>query len=293
MIETIMFFAIGFLAATLAALAILPAVWRRAVRLTTRRIEGAIPVSMAEIQADKDQLRAGFAVAARKLELAVDHVRQRDGSLRAELGAASAALAVTASDAEAKAARIAELEAQQSATAERLALMEADLENRTAALDDVQQRLTRTEAELAAEAERLDERSSLAAGFQVENVALSTRIVELEQQLRVAGVRLTEAEGRHAERRSDEERTAGALTALRAQAESANGRAPDPADSAADAELRARIGDVAAEMVRITAVLEGPSSPIPGLIAGAPDGNGALPSLAERVRHLQQHAAAR
>ena len=60
MIEAIMFSALGFLAASLIALVLLSAVWHRAVRLTTRRIEGAIPVSMAEIQADKDQLRAEF-----------------------------------------------------------------------------------------------------------------------------------------------------------------------------------------------------------------------------------------
>ncbi|WP_204351678.1 hypothetical protein, partial [Klebsiella variicola] len=64
-IETAMVFALGFLLASLLALGLLGAVWRRAVKLTTRRVENAIPLSMAEIKADKDQLRAEFAVAAR------------------------------------------------------------------------------------------------------------------------------------------------------------------------------------------------------------------------------------
>ena len=72
MIEPIMYFGLGFLAATLLALIIMPFVHGRAERLTTRRLEAAIPVSMAEIQADKDQLRAEFAMSTRRLEMSVD-----------------------------------------------------------------------------------------------------------------------------------------------------------------------------------------------------------------------------
>ena len=59
MIEPIMFFGIGFLVASLFGLVLIPLVHNRAVRLTMRRLEAATPLSMAEIQADKDQLRAG------------------------------------------------------------------------------------------------------------------------------------------------------------------------------------------------------------------------------------------
>ncbi|MBI4045656.1 MAG: hypothetical protein HY371_02455, partial [Devosia nanyangense] len=55
-IENIMYFALGLLIAALLALAIMPAIWKRAVRLTKRRIEAATPMSMAEFRADKDQL---------------------------------------------------------------------------------------------------------------------------------------------------------------------------------------------------------------------------------------------
>ncbi|MEP9366655.1 hypothetical protein [Xanthobacter sp. VNH20] len=76
MIEQIMYFALGVLGATLVALMVLPAVWHRAVRLTTRRIEAAVPISMFEIQAEKDQQRAGFALNQRRLELQLDAVRE-------------------------------------------------------------------------------------------------------------------------------------------------------------------------------------------------------------------------
>ncbi len=76
-IENIMYFALGLLAAGLLALAIMPAVWRRAVRLTKKRIEAATPITMAEFRADKDQLRAEFALSTRRLEMNVEALRRR------------------------------------------------------------------------------------------------------------------------------------------------------------------------------------------------------------------------
>lgn len=72
-----MYFALGLLAAGLVALAIMPAVWRRAVRLTKKRIEAATPITMAEFRADKDQLRAEFALSTRRLEMNVEALRRR------------------------------------------------------------------------------------------------------------------------------------------------------------------------------------------------------------------------
>ena len=76
-IENIMYFALGLLVAGLFALIIMPAVWRRAVRLTKKRIEAATPITMAEFRADKDQLRAEFALSTRRLEMNVEALRRR------------------------------------------------------------------------------------------------------------------------------------------------------------------------------------------------------------------------
>src|SRR5437870_7170608 len=86
MVEPIMYLAIGFLVSTLLGLAIVPLVHNRAVRLTTRRLEAATPLSMAEIQADKDQLRAEFAMSARRLEMSVDQLKAKTTTQLAELG---------------------------------------------------------------------------------------------------------------------------------------------------------------------------------------------------------------
>ncbi len=67
-IEEGLFFALGFCSAALLAFACLPAVWRRALRLTTRRLERLVPLSGEEVAADRDALRAGFAVEQRRIE---------------------------------------------------------------------------------------------------------------------------------------------------------------------------------------------------------------------------------
>ncbi len=65
-----MIFALGFLFAGLLTLMFLPAIWRRALRLTQRRLEQRLPISMTEVGAERDQLRAQFAIERRRIEQA-------------------------------------------------------------------------------------------------------------------------------------------------------------------------------------------------------------------------------
>ena len=67
-IEALMFFGLGFLVAALIALLIIPAINARAERLTRRRLEALFPLSISELTAEKDHLRAEFAVPQRRLE---------------------------------------------------------------------------------------------------------------------------------------------------------------------------------------------------------------------------------
>ncbi|MGI9381699.1 MAG: hypothetical protein ACR2PO_00970 [Methyloligellaceae bacterium] len=77
MIEPIMFVALGFLLAGLVALLLAPPLWRRAVRLTARKLESTMPMTVADIQADKDQLRAEFAIKLRQMEMAYEKAREK------------------------------------------------------------------------------------------------------------------------------------------------------------------------------------------------------------------------
>ncbi len=77
MIDVAMYAALGFLIASLLALMLAPPLWKRAVRLTTRRVEATMPMSVSDIQADKDQLRAEFAIELRRVEVARDKARDK------------------------------------------------------------------------------------------------------------------------------------------------------------------------------------------------------------------------
>jgi hypothetical protein len=86
MIEAIVYCAAGFLFAALTGVAVAPLIHNRAVRLTLRRIESSIPQSLAEIQADKDLLRAEFAVSAHRLEKEIGKLEEQNTIQLAELG---------------------------------------------------------------------------------------------------------------------------------------------------------------------------------------------------------------
>ena len=68
LIEQAMYFALGLLVAGLIMLMFLPAIWRRALRLSMRRLQMLAPLSREDAIAERDLLRAEFAVRERRLE---------------------------------------------------------------------------------------------------------------------------------------------------------------------------------------------------------------------------------
>ena len=133
MIEPIMFFGIGFLVASLIGLVILPLVHARAVRLTARRLETATPVSMAEIRADKDQLRAEFAMSTRRLEMSVEQLKGKTTSQLAELGKKRDAINRLEIELGEKSAAIFALETREKALKDQLYATEEELAVKSAA----------------------------------------------------------------------------------------------------------------------------------------------------------------
>ncbi|MDX2157904.1 MAG: hypothetical protein SFW09_15500 [Hyphomicrobiaceae bacterium] len=74
-IQSGMLIALGFLTAVLLGLLTAPAFWARAVRLTTRRLKETMPLSEMEIEADRDRIRAEYAIKMHKLETLVERVK--------------------------------------------------------------------------------------------------------------------------------------------------------------------------------------------------------------------------
>ena len=378
MIEPVMFFGIGFLVAALLGLLFVPLVHHRAVRLTMRRLEAATPLSIAEIRADKDQLRAEFAMSTRRLEMSVEQMKARTTGQLAELGKKTDAINHLKKELGEKTAAIFAFESREKNLRDQLRSTEQEFEIKSTALREAERTLSDKQADLAKIIAELGERSILADSQRVELAALRTqieamkvsvadhdravrsteerlarerseaeaaakhaneergklgdltarasvleqqllvhkteaevtnrRVQDLEERLREQGRLLAERDFLIARLRSDLEEAAKLENDLRAEIENAGGHSNNAADkfradiqqlegqlAAAtedrsrllrevaamkrDAEttwaaervenalLRERINDVAAEVARLTAVLEGPSSPIETILA--------------------------
>jgi hypothetical protein len=136
MIEPIMYFGIGFLVALLATLFVIPRIHRRAVRLTMQRLEASLPLSMAELQADKDQLRAEFAMLMRRFEINVEQLKNRVANQFAELGKKGDAINRLKIEVSEKTASIFALEARNEALRHQLRSTEDEITAKTGALHD-------------------------------------------------------------------------------------------------------------------------------------------------------------
>ncbi len=148
-IENVMYFALGLLIAGLAALAILPAIWRRAVRLTKKRIEAATPITMAEFRADKDQLRAEFALSTRRLEMNVEALRRRLSEQLRDINRKRTEVGAIKGERESQLQQIRELEEREAELRRRI----LDLEKEGA---DLNQRLRMRDREFADKSTQLE-----------------------------------------------------------------------------------------------------------------------------------------
>lgn len=77
MIEIALYIALGFFLASILALAALPFIWGRAVRLTRKAIETYNPISYARATMAKDALRAKHAIAVRQMEVRLQSMTEK------------------------------------------------------------------------------------------------------------------------------------------------------------------------------------------------------------------------
>ena len=172
-----MYFALGFLIAGLLTLLILPAFWRRAVRLSTRRLEMQLPLSMDEIVAERDQLRAGFALEHRHVEQRAEDLAEGHARDLAELGRRSTRIGALESE-------LVEIQAESGRRADRLATLGAELAAAQAEVGvahqvhaDLEGRLNNKTLELAALLDEHQALSGLADERRAMVAGLETRVL--------------------------------------------------------------------------------------------------------------------
>jgi chromosome segregation ATPase len=292
MVEPIMIFVIGFLAASLCALVLMPIVHNRATRLTKKRLEAAAPLSMAELQADKDRLRAEFAVSTRRLEMLIDQLKAESAAQFADAGKKADAVNIIKAENLEKSDQITDLQTNVANLQAQLSAMSGELSAKAALLQENDRLLADKEAALAKLSGDLNERALAADSDRVEIITLRTQIDALKDRYNELHRDLDYARKVEAELREDL-----ALEKQRAAATAAN------LEQTENAALRDRINEIAAEMAQLTVTLEGSRSPIHELLAanpqpgGAHTGNGGAAdalarsrSLVERIRELQSKA---
>jgi hypothetical protein len=91
-IEMVMLAGLGFLTAALLTVFLSPLYRRRVARLTTDALKRSMPLTEAEIRADKDRLRAEYAIRIHKLDMRVEEAADASARQMVELNRRDAAI---------------------------------------------------------------------------------------------------------------------------------------------------------------------------------------------------------
>ncbi|MER9237511.1 hypothetical protein [Mesorhizobium sp. M0633] len=195
MVQSILFFVLGFLCAGFLALMIAPAVWRRAVALTRKRVEGSMPLTLAEIQADKDRIRAEFAVSVRRLEMTAKSLREKAAEQLVEIGRDREALKELAAERQDKNRVVADLTAR----GEELRKRDEQLQQLSERLAETERALEKRGLELRKLEHMYDDASFSSSSRQIELVARESELQKL-----ASDISLLRGQRKEADRRSQE-----------------------------------------------------------------------------------------
>jgi chromosome segregation ATPase len=215
MIESVMYFGIGFLVAALLCLLFVPLVHNRAVRLTMKRLEAATPLSIAEIRADKDQLRAEFAMSTRRLEMSVEKMKAKTTTQLVELGKKTDAINHLKKELGEKTATIFALEARDKTLRDQLRSTEEEFQIKSGSLREAERQLADKEAELSKLLGELGERSLIADSQRTEIAAFRTQVEAMKVSVTEYERAVAETESRLTRERADAETAGNELTAAR------------------------------------------------------------------------------
>lgn len=209
MVQSILFFALGFLCAGFLALLVAPAIWRRAVALTRRRVEASVPRTLAEIQADKDSLRAEFAMTTRRLEISVKTLREQANEQLVEISRGREALKGLAVERKDKKQALFELGEKN----ELLLHREQQIQQLTDKLVQAERMMEKRALELEKLEHMYDDASFSSSNRQIELVARESELEKLANDISVLRGQRKEAEKRHQEVVAESKATRDSLKA--------------------------------------------------------------------------------
>ncbi len=235
-IQSILFFGFGFLCAMFLALMIAPSIWRRAVRLTRRRIEATVPLSLNEIQAEKDALRAEFAMSTRRLEMSVKKLQGKTAAQTVEINRAHEELKRITEERDKANTEIAGLEGRIGELDATLQQRSGEMETLSAALAAAREDSAGKQAEIDRLQRETNDFSMEVSNRQIELVARETEIAKLAGDVGLLKEQRKESEQKLRELGLDNKSGREALKAERARSAEFERRLERAAATLADRE---------------------------------------------------------
>ncbi|MCT8971778.1 hypothetical protein [Microbaculum marinisediminis] len=240
MIENIVVFALGALVATLLALLVIPVIWRRAARLIEERIRATTPLSMAEIQSEKDLIRADYAVQLRKVEVRYEEEKGLAAEREIELGRRQGRVNELEAELDARELAIAEQDERIEELQGTVLGLERQISSQTASLKEKQHLISEGNDTLREVRAQLTEAAGLADSRKVEIAALKTQLENhksrIEEMRAELATRAIEAE----ERGSAVDELSGALKGREARIALLNSRVARRRDVSLERRKRAK-----------------------------------------------------
>jgi len=178
-IQTALSFVLGFLVAAALALAVAPALMRRAGELTRRRIEASLPMSREEMQAEVDAARAEHAMAVRRLEMKTEAIKKKSAQDMVEINRLRDEVRSLEEQNDERDEAVAKLEAERNDLGARLAEREAEINSMEAKLADVERQLAERQGEVEELSRHYEEASLTSSSRQVELVGREAEIERL------------------------------------------------------------------------------------------------------------------
>lgn len=179
MVQSILFFVLGFLTAGFVVLLIAPSVWRRAVSVTRQRVEAKLPMTLDEIRADKDSLRAEHAMALRKVEVQLKSAQEKLLTQAVELSRSREAQKAHVTDHADKDRTVSELEAARGSLSEDIAKRDEQIKALAAQLVEAESMLEKRAREIEEIGRLYDEASLSSSNRQIELVSRESEIGKL------------------------------------------------------------------------------------------------------------------
>lgn len=176
MIENLVVFALGALVATLFALLVIPVTWRRAARLIEQRIRATTPLTMAEIQSEKDAIRADYAVQLRKVEVRLDQAKRQAAQREIEISRRDSAITELQTELASRAETIGDIEVREEELKGNVLALERQVSLQTASLKEKQMAISAANDALRARTEELSGSTEAADSRKVEVASLTTQL---------------------------------------------------------------------------------------------------------------------